>query len=512
MDYTATKEELAVQETIFDGCLEQPVDFDFSLPDYCPDIQRILKCQVYPCIQSRSLTADRVEVEGVATVKLLYLDAGKLSVRCCEHSEPFSCSFQMKQPAQNAVVFTQSKVEYINCRAVSPRKLDIHGAFSICAKVIGRVQQEVVCDIPGDGIQQKKKTVQASRVASIAQQQFSVNEVLEIGQGKPEAEGIIRTDAVAVVHDCKAVANKMILKGEAMVKVLYAGNLDAGDLETMEYAVPVSQIVDADGLSDDCLCDARLEVLGCEVQIRTDSAGEDSLLAVDLKMAATIVAFEEAEVQVVTDAYSTQYELQLDYKNMGFERLLEFTKDTCIYKNTLDLSGGVSRVIDVWNEMSSITAQPENGQLAFRGKFNVCVLAVSNEGEPVYTEKMIDFEYLHDWSGKPAAVRCDAKMDVVSLGYRISGSSGVEIRAELGLTGGVFLPENYRTVCHASADESKPRQRDQSASLIIYYADAGESIWDIARAYCTSMEAIQAENDLVDEVLEGRSMLLIPVS
>ena len=41
MDYNVTQEELAIGKTVFEECQEQPVDLDFSLPDYCPDIQRI---------------------------------------------------------------------------------------------------------------------------------------------------------------------------------------------------------------------------------------------------------------------------------------------------------------------------------------------------------------------------------------------------------------------------------------------------------------------------------------
>lgn len=48
MDYMLNREALAAGEVLYDGSQEQPVDLDISLPDYCPDIQRILKCQVYP--------------------------------------------------------------------------------------------------------------------------------------------------------------------------------------------------------------------------------------------------------------------------------------------------------------------------------------------------------------------------------------------------------------------------------------------------------------------------------
>ena len=46
MDCKLSRGLLPTQELVFDGCEEKPVDLDFSLPDYCPDIQRILKCRV----------------------------------------------------------------------------------------------------------------------------------------------------------------------------------------------------------------------------------------------------------------------------------------------------------------------------------------------------------------------------------------------------------------------------------------------------------------------------------
>ena len=155
MDYMLNHEALAASEVIYDGCQEQPVDLDISLPDYCPDIQRILKCQVYPRITSRSITGDRLEQEGNYTVKILYLDSGGLTVHCYESSQSFSAVIALKQSADNAQIFAFTRVEYINCRATSPRRLDIHGSFSACAKVTGQGESEVISNIDGEGVEEQ---------------------------------------------------------------------------------------------------------------------------------------------------------------------------------------------------------------------------------------------------------------------------------------------------------------------------------------------------------------------
>ena len=68
-----------------------------------------------------------------------------------------------------------------------------------------------------------------------------------------------------------------------------------------------------------------------------------------------------------------------------------------------------------------------------------------------------------------------------------------------------------KIISEIRADEDRPRARDTSAALSIYYADPGESLWDIARAYCTSVDAIRQENNLTGEFVESRGMLLIPM-
>lgn len=516
MEYRVIKGEIPVCETILDTSAEQPVDLDFSLPDYCPDIQKILKCQLYPTILGHTIS-DRLDIEGEVLVKLLYLDSGKKAVRCCEYASPFSATIALKKAPENpssVVTFLSTKSDYVNCRAVSPRKLDIHGAFSILARTISTAHQSLVSSIEEDDVQQKVSRAALSRVSSMAQQSFTVNEVLELGQGKPEAEAIVRTDASAVVEDVKVVADKLIVKGEALIKVLYMSNIESGALETMEFSVPVSQIVDAPGTDEGCLCDARLSVMSCRLQIRTDSDGADTLFSCEMKLMATAIAYREEELQVVTDAYSTQYELNLDYQTVNMEQLTEVIAENVPCKSTVEIrEGGASGVIDVWSDFAACTAtRGEDNRLSFKGKFNLCILAVNREGEPVYLEKMTDFEFSKERPALPENLRSETDCLVPAVTYRINGSGGLEIRAEVRARTLVYRSVTCKTICGVSADESRPRQRDETASLILYYAHKNESIWDIARSYCTGAQAILAENDLAEETISERRMLFIPLS
>lgn len=512
MEYNITKEPIFLRETIFDDCQEQAIDLDFNLPDYCPDIQKILKCQVFPKVTSRNISSDRLDVDGTTTIRLLYIDAVKSSVRCCEQSVPFSSSFNLNLSPQSAVVFTTSKIEYINCRAISPRRLDVHGAFSLCAKVVAKEAYEFGIGAEESDIEEKKKTVTISNVTDMQQEIFSIEEVVELNPGKPPVESIVRTDVSVCVSDYKVVSEKLIIKGDASIKILYISDLNLGSLETMEYSIPISQIVDVDGLDDNCVCDVHLEILNSNIKSQTDGSGEETLLGVEMKLAATVISYKEKDVDILTDAYSKTYDTQFDYNQISVSRFIKNLNETFIDNNTLEFENyNVARVVDLWNDVHSITAKVENDELVFSGKYNVCILACDREDNPFYIERMIDFSHSVPWNEKFDSIECSPNFCVVSMSYRIVGDGDLEIRVEIKVDAPVYSKRTIKFISGIFIDQEKTRKKDSEAALTIYYADQGEDLWNIAREYCTSVDAIKNENEIDGDVLENRKMLLIPM-
>lgn len=511
MDYTLDREVLSVGEVIFDGCQEQPVDLNVSLPDYCADIQRILKCQIYPKIVSRSVSGDRLMVDGSYTVKVFYLDPGGICIRYCDSNNTFSAEIALKQSADNAQVFAFPRVEYINCRATSPRRLDIHGAFSVCAKVIVQGQNEVVGNIQGDDIEQQKKTIQVNKLVGFSQQQFGVDEILELGPGKPPADSILRTDAFAVLQDFKVAAGKLMTKGEICLKFLYAATAEDSEPEVMEFTVPFNQMLDCDGVTEDCLCNVKISVLSVEAQIKNDYSGDKTYFDTQIKLFANASAFRNAEVTLLTDAFSKKYDLNIDSKQKSFDNLRELTGDTYVHKTSLAVEDAqITKVIDIWNEMASVTAEAANNQVQFKGKYSLCVLAVNAENKPFYFERLIDFEFSRPCETMGGDLKCSAGGNVGGISYRIV-DNGVEAKTELRLTAEIYARISYQAVAGVTADETKSAAKDDTAALCIYFAEAGENLWSIAREYRTSVESIRTENGIAGEQVENRGMILIPM-
>ena len=512
MHYDVNKNIVSVRHVIFDGCQESPIDIEFSLPDYCPDIQRILKCYVSPQIESRSISGDRLNIEGTINIHLIYLDPEKMQIRCCENSSSFSSSIDIKSNPENAFPATSIKLGYLNCRATSPRKIDIHGAFSICAKVYDKEDVQIPARINGEDIEQKILDTSVSNLVGIGQQQFSVNEVLDLGQSNFVPEKIIRSSADFNLEDYKYVSGKIAIKGEIILRLLFLGSPDTDQIDSMEYSIPVSQLIDVPGANENSRCVINVEILSHNEKIVSETQDEN-VISVDIKAVATIMAYEDKEIDLVTDAYSTQFNIETTNDYIRTCKLEDMISDTFSSKTTVELPDiKVSKIIDSFADIITSNAYKEDDKIKITGKVNLYVLGVDSESIPFYIERIIDIEQEKTFTNESVDnLEIHAKLVPSGVNYRIDGTGNLEIQMEFKLLADVFSCTKHNAVTAVSTDSQTPKSKDTSSGLTIYYAEEGENLWDIARKYYTSEDLIKKENNLDSDIIQESGMLLIPM-
>ena len=57
-------------ETLFDGQAEQGVELDHVLPDYYPEIFKILKCCITPRVTSAAASGGKLMLDGCAVIQI----------------------------------------------------------------------------------------------------------------------------------------------------------------------------------------------------------------------------------------------------------------------------------------------------------------------------------------------------------------------------------------------------------------------------------------------------------
>ena len=513
MNYAIKTDCICTATVIYRDSSEQTVDADFALPDYCPDIRKILKCCIEPQIDSKNIVGDRLEITGSSLVRVIYVDAIKDSVRCAEQTYPFEITANLPDTPQSAVITTDIRVSYLNCRALSPRRLNIHGAFIVDARVTDKGEQRICNHIKGEDIQQKKLSVGYSCLKGISQQQFAVTEALERSQNTPAVQAVVRSDIRAVSREHSFVSGKLMYKGELLVKLLYLSDLDSGKLETLEYNIPFSQVIGIEGVEDGSELALSVEVMNSAVALRTEIGFDDPLPVLSARLCVTVLSYKTQDAMLVTDCYSTSYKTQTERSQCTLPLLTSVVNESVVEKSNVDLTdGSISKVIDVWCEKGGAVCEAVKGMAVLRGKYNICVLALDAAGEVVYTERTMEYSReLKQIDTGRCGLECRVSAECISTSFRFSSEKRIEVRAELLVNGELYETTRVNAVTSASADEAAPITRDGGASLILYYAKKGEDIWSIAREYSTGAERVRLENDLSDDILDQDMMIMLPM-
>lgn len=510
MDLNLKRQQVCFNETVYSGTTEQSIDCDITLPDYCPDILRILKCVILPGITSSQVVGERITAEGGARIRVLYVSETN-ALRSFEQNVPFSKYVEAKQLPENPCISVKAKTEYVNCRVVNQRRIDIHGSVSISINAVKAKQFNLIGGAEGVGIQLKCGKRAVSCASGSAERSFTLGESAEIGQSKPDVLQILRTEAFVSAQDAKVINNKILLKGSMDLKTVYCADTDESQPEVIEHSMPISQIIEVDGITEGCVTDICCDVTSLDVQPKPDSDGKMRLLDINARINVSVSGSRESEVPLLTDAYSTEYELETECQTIELPRLREVVNDAFLCRGTIKSeSASFSKILDIWSGGINYAVSQEDGKLKITGAALISVIFLDSDGNISFAEKPLDIEYSCEVKcGGDETVKANPFITSTGVDFVLNSDKELDVRLELKITGVITSFATCRIITSLTPDEERPKN-SAAAALTIYFSECGESVWGIARRYNTTVKAIMQENQLEGETINEKRMLLIP--
>lgn len=509
MDFSITREPVYVSEVLFDGQAEQGVEFDYVLPDYYPDMYKILKCSLKPKIASYNISGDKLICDGIVYINVLYLSENSNKLNCIEHRYTYSKTIDLPRSAENAAVSIQAKSDYCTCRAVSGRRLDVRGAVSLKIKVVCGRYAEIITDAAGCGIQTRKTPAVYGGKKILTEKQFVIREEIEAPDIRDAVKAIISCDAVSSVSDCKVISDKVVLKGEANIKALYLADSDEKAMHTIEADIPISQIIDAVGITDKHTCYAQLNILSCDLIPKQEEQDGNMIFSCEMTVVANISAELEETVYPVTDMYSTEYESKFETVQLRTETDPRYITQSFALKELLECTEGtLENVIHCRCEITGVTCRRmSQNELAVSGQAEYQALALLNGETPVFVNKSAPFELNIQIDLPEGECSFDPYLQVTNAVCSITDDTQLEIRISISVQGCLYKSGYIDIIKDITIDDSAPKEKHSDYSLKLYFAEDGEDIWNIAKKYNTSADAVMNENSAED----NSNILLIPI-
>lgn len=510
MQQKCLKSDIYVNENYFCDSLEQAIDVDFTLPDYCRDISKIFKCHAVPRIVSKSVSGNTVILDGNVIITVLYCDKDGLFCSY-EYQYPFSKNLDINEDITGGNIFCRAKCEYINCRAVTGRKVDIHGAVGIYIKVFKRKCKEIISDIDDNNIEVNRITAPATVPMGYAEKYLTIEEDIAFGSGQPAIESILKINSAVCVRETRVINDKAVVKGELTVCILYApeGN---GTPQVVKSALPYSQIIDVEGINDSCECECKAEISTLDIKPKVNASGEMKMLGLCSKILLTCEAYCGNEIPVIADAFSRKFEADIKRENITFDKITCNINEEFNCKKNIELDFNINSVIDLWCNMQNCITKFEEDKVIISGTLMAGMIVCDENNLPIYIEKPIEFEYKHPFKCEIGNPYANPEIEVLSCGFTITSATNIELRVELGINAGIYEKNDISLVCDLEIDETKCIKPKNDSAMVIYFVGADETVWDIANKFGASVKEIMGINDLENQNLNEGKMLLIPIN
>ena len=497
-------------DTVFNESAEQPIDIDFTLPDYYADISKILKCRAVSRISSKGMSGSNISVEGCVTVTVIYCGSDNC-ISSYEYQYPFSKSFDTGINTDGCMLNVKTKCEYINCRAVTGRKIDIHGAAGIYVTLKKRKLTDVISDCDDCNIELLRGSVPATVPMGCADKYLLIEEEIELGSGQPDIRCVIRYDAEASITDSKILAGKSVVKGEMTVKLLYAPEDNLAP-QTVRYQLPFSQLIEIDGISDGCDCESKVSIAHLEIKPRVSASGECRQLMLTAKLLITSECCCNNDVAVILDAYSRKYEADICKNEVCFNKITENINQSFSCKKNIEFPDNtLSAVSDMWCEARVDSVNFGDNAMRVCGTVTAFIIALDSDQIPTFYEKSIDFEYTHPMN-VTGELKCSPDITVTGANYTLTGEYNMELRIELNICASIYKCSNLPLITDIKINDGKPVQKANSGAMTVYFASQGEKIWDIARHYFADVEELKQINEIDEDILTRDKMILVPTN
>ncbi|MFV0496546.1 MAG: DUF3794 domain-containing protein [Candidatus Fimivivens sp.] len=504
MELNLHRRSVAACELVLDTAAEHPIECDVLLPDYCPDIVRVLCCQVQSAVTDCAVRKTTFTVEGMAVVKLCYV--GEVGgVRKTEYKIPFSKSFELKNEPMRPIWSVTCEQGHTNCRAASRRRIDVRGAIMLRVKLLDASQQQAVDAAEGMGVQLRSCEESVSDLTGQLQHQFSVAEILTPGVGKNPAIEIVRAECRPTVQESRVMASRVLLKGELMIHLLYKTDPESGALETADYSLPLSQVIEADNLDEEMQCEAQLKCVSLDCA--PEETGQDGDLRLELQLVAAVRFFRPIMLTGATDSYSTLYPTQNTLSRLRVPKGCTTVSERGSVRTEAEAPEDVTALLDVWASPFGQNTHMENGMITVSGQLKFMALVSTEELGADCVTHTCEMSIKVPCKNEMAELMSD--ITVLTVSGSISQGK-LMLGCEVLVSGMLVEFEVKSLLTDLVVDESNPRKRDPLLGLMIYYANAGEHIWDISKKFGSLPTQIMADNELTQEVLETDMPLMIP--
>lgn len=499
MDLTFSAHKMPYLNKVYTEIRHQEETSETVVPDSYPDAASIADCFASVMLRGKECRTGAAIISGAVKGGVVYHPEDGSYPRLLEFYFPFSVSFDSGMLVDTAQITAELKVASVDSRMINSRKILLR--VNVACEISAYCRQELTTyelQTDNDRLQTKTNTLCAYLPSETAERSFGINEALSMQAGQSPIAQIYKLRCDCRVTDRKLVGNKAVFKGMLQCKLLCRGENDI--LYTHTTMLPFSQYCELVQDYDEGILSLFVVLTGCDVSI--DHEGIPQLSA---NLLAQCIVYNRYEAELVEDAYCVGGELTAQWQHDQITCSLDRkTEQLTLHQS---IPGSMNEIIDteLYDDFPLYRQSGDTMQVIIP----VCIHVFGVDNHHIASSRQSRGEITQEYAlAKNAGCHarilpfdgCMVRTAQDSLEFQCGTQAEVCFTAQQELT----------SLCSGSIAEN--RKKDIRVPSVILHAIAEEQpLWNIAKAYKTTVTALRCANEIDSDYTPDHGMLLIPI-
>lgn len=493
------------------------IDQDMNVPDTKPDVEKIVESRGDVHIDEIELLTDRLRLRGTFLVQILYITTEKeQKVSCMEHEFLLEEFMNVEGAQATDTAKIQVDLEDLTVSVINSRKCGVRSVLFFHIHIsetkyvdcsIGLEKKDKIqClfeDTPMTEVVLGKKDIQRIRAE------------VSLPAGKPNIREILWNSMQLRDVDVRMMEEKLMIRGELFLFVLYRSEDEQDPLQYYDWEIPFTNELECTDSRENLIGNIAVALGSHQSSVKPDADGESRNVEADAVLELDLKGYREFSLPMLKDMYANSRKIQLKTRPMKFENLVFQNNAKTKITHRIASEGKVHKLLQILNVEGHIRIEDfrvEQQGIATEGLIFCKVMYIAgDDGAPIQSKEMvIPFEYLVETQSVQPADRCEIRGVLEQIGGYVVDGNELEIRAVAGIYVTGFSQVAMEMIDDA---EELPREEEELAripSVTGYVVKEGDTLWTIAKRFCTTMDKIKQHNENVTEPLEtGQRLFLI---
>lgn len=493
------------------------LDDDYNVPDYRPDIVKVLK-------EKGELRFDEVKagngvvwVKGSLIFRVLYRSEqsnGKIS--CLRGEIPFQEKLNMDDLQEYEKVTAAGEIEDITIGVINSRKLNVRAVVVLRAAAEEEIDEELTSKLEEtEEYEQRIGNRDALTLLTSGRDICRQKSEVVLPSSKPNVREILWRSIELRNVESHIKEGKAVVTGEVLLAVLYSEEEENERLQWYETTVPLECGVDCDAEEENSIYKIKVTPVSMELEVKPDYDGEERILVLELALAMDIRVWREENLELLTDIYSLKKKVVPVCKERMLEQLLVKNYAKCRITEQMELPESQEKILQICaceGKVNLEKKEPVENGIQAEGTITVELLYITTDDNmPVGTIKEIyPFSQLIEVPDMSSSLRMELDCGIEQLSAVMLDQEHIEMKAVVHLD---LLAFSEQLISNIEEVEEQPLDMEKlqnSPGLVGYIAKAGDDLWDIAKENHTTIRDIMETNGWKEkELMPGDTILIV---